>query len=159
MKSEQSTSGSNQRESRSEVSVKMLQGRWRAVYSEVDGQMTSVSEFSTIVQENKGNQFVVEKNGETVAQGRFSIDTSVSPHEIVYTYSKGADIFLGGPRPGAFQVVGDTLKTCMGAVGHRSVQDLGTSPNSESVLTVFQRVGSEEGADIRVSAARAISQW
>lgn len=149
----------NRPESRSDKVIDMLQGRWRAVYSELDGQMTSVSDFSTIVQENRGNEFVVEKNGEVVAEGRFSVDTSVFPHELVYTYRKGAEIFLGGPRPGVVQVVGDTLKTCMGAVGRRRISELATAPDSESVLTVFQRVGAEGGADIRVSAARAISQW
>jgi uncharacterized protein (TIGR03067 family) len=121
--------------------------------------MTSVAEFSTIVQENKGNHFTVEKNGKLVAEGRFSIDTETTPHQIVYVYSKGADIFLGGPRPGVFQVHNDTLKTCMGAVGHRGPRELNTFPDAEAVLTVFQRDGAEKGVGIPFSATKIVSQW
>src|SRR5262245_6046999 len=92
------------RVSSAESMIKSMQGRWRAVYSELDGEMTPVAEFSSIVMEHKGTDFVVEKNGKVVDEGRFSINTTVSPHELAYIYKKGPDIFLGGPRPGIIQL-------------------------------------------------------
>ncbi|MBA2590750.1 MAG: hypothetical protein H0U97_00240 [Gammaproteobacteria bacterium] len=75
--------------------LQSLQGQWRIVYSELDGEMTPVSEFSKIMLENKGTHFAVVKDGKVVAEGKFSIDTTTTPHQLVYIYSKGADVFLG----------------------------------------------------------------
>ncbi|GET41310.1 hypothetical protein [Microseira wollei] len=141
--------------------MEALQGRWRVVYSEFDGEMTPVADFSTIVIENNGSQFSVEKNGSIVHEGKFSINVSVTPHEIVYIYTRGSEVFLGGPRVGVFQLVGDTFKTNLAAVGHRSPQDFNTFPDSGTVLSIHQKVGSESGREIAAlsSTTRAVSQW
>ena len=137
-----------------------LQGRWRVVYSEVDGEMTPVGDFSTIILENKSNYFSVEKNGKVLYEGRFSVNLSVTPHEIVYIYTKGADVFLGGPRSGIFQLVSDTFKTCLSAVGHRPPKDFNTFPNAEAVLSIHQRTGSEQGRALPIPRfPRGVSQW
>jgi uncharacterized protein (TIGR03067 family) len=145
--------------SKSDNILESLQGRWRVVYSEVDGEMTPVDEFSTIVIENKDNRFAVEKNGTIVHEGKYSVNVSVTPHEIVYIYSKGADVFLGGPRAGIFQLEGETFKTCLGAVGQRPPSGFNTFPDSDAVLTIQQRVGSEGGKGLSVARSRQISQW
>jgi uncharacterized protein (TIGR03067 family) len=142
--------------------LKAMEGKWRAVYSEVDGEMTPVKEFSSIVLEHKGNTFTVEKDGKVVDEGHFSVNTRVSPHELVYVYRKGPDMFLGGPRPGVVQVEDSTLKMCMGPIGHRPPSGFNTFPDSEAVLTVFQRVDTKGDivvAGSAVSRTRAISQW
>lgn len=142
--------------------LRSMQGRWRAVYSEVDGQMTPVAEFSSIILEHKETGFTVEKHGKVVDEGHFSTNTAVFPHELAYVYKKGPDIFLGGPRPGLIQVEGDTLKVCVGTIGHRTPTGFNTFPDSESVLTVFQRVDTKGEIVVTGSPAsrtRVTSQW
>jgi len=146
-------------QSKADTLHKALEGRWRVVYSELNGAMTPVSDFSTIEIEHKGGRFLVKKNGEIVDEGKFVINADITPHEITYIYSKGADIFLGAPRAGVFQIQGDTLKTCFGAIGLRAPKELNTTLESESVLSICQRAGSEGGTGLVVSPTRAISQW
>jgi uncharacterized protein (TIGR03067 family) len=127
-----------------EAVMKALQGKWRVVYSELNGEMTAVDDFSTIVLENKDNKFFVEKRGSVAYEGRFSINVSVMPHEIVYIYTKAPnDVFLGGPRAGILQLAGYTLKTCLGAIGQRPPTDFSTFPDSQAVLAVHQRLGED----------------
>jgi len=149
----------NVEKSRGEILAESLQGRWRVVYSELNGQMTPVEEFSTIVLINTGNSFQVEKNGKVVDEGKFSIKVNETPNEIVYVYSSGPEIFLGAPRLGVSQLVGNTFKTCLGAVGQAAPTEFSTSPDSESVLTIYQRAGAEGGTGFAVSKTKAVSQW
>jgi len=147
-------------EANSSSDLRSFEGQWKIVYSEIDGEMTNVSEFSTITLTNKGDHFVVEKGGEIVAEGKFSIDTATKPHQLTYTYSKGKDVFLGGPRPGIFQLEGNTLKTCQGAIGRPAPKDFNTSQHSPAVLTVYQKRGAEKGnVQLTASKTRVVSQW
>ncbi len=124
-----------------------LRGPWQAVYSEVDGEITPPAEFAATTMKHEGDKFIVEKKGAVAYEGSFSIDPTVTPHEIVYIYKKSAkDVFLGGPRPGIFQLEGDTFKVCFALIGHRTPKDFNTFPGSEQVLTVFQRSGKASAA-------------
>lgn len=119
-----------------------LRGPWQALYSEVDGQVTPSAEFATTTMRHEGDKFIVEKKGAIAYEGNFSIDPTVTPHEIVYIYKKSEkDVFVGGPRPGIFQLEGDTLKLCFALIGHRTPRDFNTFPGSDLVLTVFERSG------------------
>src|ERR1700741_3901457 len=94
-------------ESQSEIVFNALQGDWRAVYSEFNGEMTPVSDFSTLVLTHKGNNFCVAKNGKVLYEGRYSVNTVAMPHIVSLIYTKSAnEAFLGGPRIGIAQLVG-----------------------------------------------------
>jgi uncharacterized protein (TIGR03067 family) len=120
--------------------VSALQGRWKPIYQEVDGQMVPPAEFATTVVELNGNEFKVEKHGTVEYDGLFTIDPLTSPMEISLIYKKSSKpIFLGGPRPGLFQLEGDTLKWCFGPIGLPRPKGLNTFPGSESVLSIYQK--------------------
>jgi uncharacterized protein (TIGR03067 family) len=120
-----------------------LQGRWRPIYQEVDGQMIAATEFASVIVQLSGNEFTVEKGGAAAYTGTFTISTLESPARISLMYKTSAQpIFLGGPRPGVFQLEGDTLKWCFGPVGQHVPRSLNTFPGSESVLSIYQRDGS-----------------
>ena len=122
------------------TSLQALQGNWKPIYQEIDGQMIPPSEYATTLVELRGNDFRVLKNGTAAYEGRFTVDAQVSPMGIVLIYTKSAHaIFLGGPRPGVLQLEGETLKWCFGAVGQPAPQGLNTFPGSESVLSIYQK--------------------
>ena len=138
--------------------LKSLQGRWKTVYTEIDGQLgpSEESQFLTY----KDGTFTVEKNGKVAHEGRFSISTSCGPAEIVYIYTKSFPIYLGGPRAGIVQLQGDTLKCCFAAVGHRPPGEFNTYPGAERVLTTHERViDGRIGPRIQVSVAGSGVAW
>ena len=117
-----------------------LQGRWKPVYQEVDGQMVSPAVTNATMLELQGNDFKVEKNGAVAYDGIFTFDPLASPMQVVLIYKTSSNpLFLGGPRLGVFQVETDTFKWCIGAVGHAAPKELNTYPGSESVLSIYQR--------------------
>jgi len=118
--------------------LKEMQGRWRTVYSEIDGQMGPEEKDHFLIY--KGNMFTVEKEGKVAHEGRFSFNTSYRPIHLVYIYSKSFPIYLGGPRAGIVQLERDTIKCCFAAVGHLAPRDFNTFPGSESVLTIHERI-------------------
>ena len=121
-------------------SFNALQGRWSSVYQEIDGQMASHAENVSEVMEFQGNEFKVEKSGRAEYEGTFTISGLTSPFSMVLIYRTSPQpLFLGGPRPGVFQVEGDTFKCCFGSIGQPRPTALNTFPGSESVLTIFQR--------------------
>ncbi len=117
-----------------------LEGRWKPVYQEVDGQMVPPAESAATVVELHGNEFKVEKSGVVEYDGLFTVDPLTSPMEISLIYRKSSKpIFLGGPRPGVFQLEGDTFKWCFGPIGLPRPKGFNTFPGSESVLSIYQR--------------------
>lgn len=139
--------------------LKSLQGRWQAVYSELEGQMTPPDEFASIVMEYRGNDFFVEKNGEIAHTGSVSINMDSSPPEMHFKYTK-SPTFAGKSRAASFQVVGDTLKTNAASPEQPAPKDFNTLPEAPRVLTVFQRLGGDGVVFNRtISRLRSISQW
>ncbi len=66
---------------------------------------------------------------------------------------------LGGPRVGIAQLVGDTLRTILPGVGYPPPKDFITYPDSDLVLAVHQRVGSEKGRGLTASKTAAVAVW
>lgn len=124
--------------------ISALQGRWKPTYQEIDGQMVPPAESAATVVELKDNEFKVEKSGVVEYDGLFTVDALTSPMEISLIYRKSSKpIFLGGPRPGVFQLEGDTFKWCFGPIGLPRPKDFNTFPGSESVLSIYQREPSK----------------
>jgi uncharacterized protein (TIGR03067 family) len=124
--------------------LESMQGRWRTIYSEIDGQVgPEESDHFLIYKEDK---FTVEKGGKPAHEGRFSLNASQRPWELVYIYSKSFPIYLGGPRAGILQLEGNTLKCCFALLGHPAPRDFNTFPGSQWVLTVHERFTNDKAA-------------
>jgi uncharacterized protein (TIGR03067 family) len=120
-----------------------LQGRWRPVYQEVEGQMVAATEYASVVMELQTSGFTIEKGGTAAYTGTFTLLTATAPAQISLMYQTSLHpIFQGGPRAGVFQLEGDTLKTCFAPVGHPAPSSLNTFPGSGSVFSIYQREGS-----------------
>ena len=128
-----------------------LEGRWENVYQEQDGEPQDAP--LTVV-ELSGTEFKIEKDGDVAYQGRFTVGPAKGnesrleadgpeQYEIVLFYDRTANpLFSGGPRPGLFQIQGDTLKWVFSAVGHSSPRSFNTYRGSEKVYSVYRREGT-----------------
>jgi uncharacterized protein (TIGR03067 family) len=136
-----------------------LTGRWRAVYSELNGEMTPVAHFSGIEIEYMKNKFRIFVHGVLQHSGTYTIDERVKPAQITYVYDKSTFYDVGKPRVGIVQLTGDTFKDCLGAIGTKAPGAFNTSRDSDLVLTVHQRAGAEGGSGLQVSVKRNVSEW
>jgi uncharacterized protein (TIGR03067 family) len=119
-----------------------LEGRYEAVYQEADGQAAGPTKGVTTILELTKSGFSVEKSGKVEYEGTYATTWSatVASGSIALTYSKSAKpSFLGGPRPGIFQIDGDTLKVCFGPVNGTAPIAFNTINGSSDVLSVYQR--------------------
>ena len=147
-------------ESLSESVFKALQGDWQVVYSELNGEMTPQTE--RVILRHRGNTFTVLKNDKVAYEGRFAIDVTKMPYEVALNFTKSTfDGNLGGPRVGIALLAGDTLKTVFGAVGLpvRPKRGFQSFPDSDTVLTIHQRIGAERGTGPTVSPTKAVAVW
>lgn len=124
-----------------------LTGTWHAAYAELDGEMGPVARVSRTEITYKDGKFKIDVNGKLEHEGEYSVDDKHSPAQITYIYRKSSFFELGKPRVGIVQLVGSTLKDCIGAVGAHPPATFNTKAHSESVLTVFQRSGHERGSE------------
>jgi uncharacterized protein (TIGR03067 family) len=111
--------------------VESMQGRWKTIYSEIDGQRGPEENAHYLIY--KEDQFTVEKDGKLAHEGKFTLDVTNTPWELVYIYSKSFPIYLGAPRAGIMQLEGNTLKCCFAALGQRPPKDFNTFPDSDRV--------------------------
>jgi uncharacterized protein (TIGR03067 family) len=125
--------------------VETLQGRWKHVYSEIDGQAGPEDKVQTLTY--KEDQFSLEKDGKVAHEGKFTLDVTRSPCEIVYIYSKSFPIYMGAPRAGIIQIEGNTMKCCFSPLGQSAPKDFNTFPDSERVLSIYQKLNADNVVD------------
>jgi uncharacterized protein (TIGR03067 family) len=147
-------------ESQSEIVFKQLQGDWQVVYSELNGEMTPITE--KIILRHQGTNFTVTKNGKVAYEGRFAINVIPMPHVVALTFTKSTfEPYLTAPRVGIALLAGDTLKTVFGPAGLPVETQKGfqSFPDSDTVMTIHQRVGAERGTGLTVSASKSVAVW
>src|SRR4051794_5488440 len=95
--------------------VQTMQGGWKHVYSEMNGQAGPADKVQRLTYNE--DQFTLEKDGKVAHEGKFTLDVTRSPCEIVYIYSKSFPIYMGAPRSGIIQIEGNTMKCCFAPLG------------------------------------------
>jgi len=125
--------------------LETMQGRWKHLYSEIDGQAGPGENAQVLTY--KEDQFTVELDGKVAHEGKFTLDVTGSPCEIAYIYSKSFPIYLGAARAGIIQIEGNTLKCCFAALGQRAPKDFNTFPDSERVLSIYQKLNKDNTVD------------
>ncbi|RBQ21942.1 hypothetical protein DP939_04525 [Spongiactinospora rosea] len=125
--------------------ARALEGRWYNVYTEVDGE--PVDQADSII-EMRGNEFTIEQDGNVTYRGTYRVGPAFegnrSQYHITLIYSESINpLFLGGPRPGLFQICGETLTTVFAGVGQQAPRQFITHRGSESVLTRYRLEGAK----------------
>ena len=64
-----------------------------------------------------GNKFAIRIHGAVEHEGTYSLNETTNPAQITFVYTKSSHFQLNTPRTGILQVVGDTYKNCMVAIG------------------------------------------
>jgi len=137
-----------------------LSGRWTIVYQEVDGQTLPSAYDLHHTLELQGNSFKIEISGSVAYEGTFTVNTASVPHQVVLSYNTSANpTFLTGPRPGVFQLEGDTLKWCFGLPGRAAPTALNTTTNSDLVLTILNRHHAAANVAVVPFASARIIAW
>jgi uncharacterized protein (TIGR03067 family) len=136
-----------------------LTGSWRAVYAELNGQMTPVAHFSGIVITYSGKKFSIAVHGVVEHEGTYSINEKSTPAQITYVYTKSTFFELEKPRIGIVQVNGETFKDCLAGIGDPPPPTFNTTSESNAVMTIHQKSGTETGIGVSVSVNRKVSEW
>lgn len=122
-----------------------LTGTWHSVYGEYGGQMVAPARVSATEWTFRGTQFSIKVLGEIEHEGTYSLDRTARPQKITIVYTRSSRFELNKPRPGIFQVSGDTFKTCFGPIGGNAPTEFNTIQGLEHILTVQQKKGAEGG--------------
>jgi uncharacterized protein (TIGR03067 family) len=125
--------------------LKVMQGSWKHVYSEINGQAGPEEKAQRMTYNE--DAFTVEKDGKVAHEGKFTLDVTHSPCQIVYIYSKSFPIYMGAPRAGIIQIEGNTMKCCFAPLGQPAPKDFNTFPDSERVLSIYQKLGKDNTVD------------
>jgi uncharacterized protein (TIGR03067 family) len=91
-----------------------LQGTWRAVTSEMDGQKQDEADVKEHTLVFDGDSLVINKSGEMVMKGKVTVDAAQKPGHIDFKLEENPanPDDVGKTLAGIYEVKGDDLKWC-----------------------------------------------
>jgi len=97
-----------------EADSKALQGTWKCVTSEVDGDKQAEDETKEYQLVFSGDKLTVTKSGSTVFKGAVTLDPAQTPHGIDIKLEEDAQNAdnVGKTMAGIYELKGDDLKWC-----------------------------------------------
>ena len=93
---------------------KALQGTWKAVSSEMDGEKQADDEVRLYTLVFSGDKLSVEKSGDAVMKGAFKLDPAQNPRHLDFKLEENPNNpdDVGKTLQGIYEVSGDELKWC-----------------------------------------------
>ena len=123
-------------EKKDKTDVDQLQGTWKFVSMEHDGQPTPKEDMPTITFEK--DKFTVKAAGGQVLQaGTQVLDGSMKPKTVDATVSEGEG--KGTTMLGIYELDGDTLKACFDPQGKKRPTEFKSTGGSGHMLVVLKR--------------------
>lgn len=116
-----------------------IEGEWRAVSIEVNGNAVGADALAKIVVENgRDGEWTLLVDGAEIAEGTSTIDPTVTPKTIDFKVSKGND--AGRETFGIYELSGKTRRICYAEPGRQRPSDFSAPAGSGRVLAVFERI-------------------
>ncbi len=115
--------------------LKHLQGTWKAVRFEVDGQPVDAADLESIRLVIRGADATFTRAG-VRHEGRLALDPIAMPRAIDIVRTSGPD--LGTTLRGIYKIDGDRLRVCLGRDGRARPADFDSRPGT--VLKEWRRV-------------------
>jgi uncharacterized protein (TIGR03067 family) len=122
---------------------KLIEGTWRIVSLEVDGNRTSEEDAKklTVVNGSDGTWTLRSDDDGEIASGTSTIDPTKNPKTIDFTVVKGGG--AGGQHLGIYELGENMRKLCFSPAGKDRPTEFSSKPGSEQVLVSFERVKSK----------------
>ena len=118
---------------------KQLEGTWRVVALEVDGNIAGAEDVKKItVVIGADGSWSLNSEDKDVSQGTSTIDPSKKPKTIDFTVTVGDD--KDKQSLGIYEVAENSLKFCVTSSGKERPGDFSSAPGSERILLTFERV-------------------
>jgi uncharacterized protein (TIGR03067 family) len=127
-----------------EADLAALQGTWGLVYAETDGTPAPAGRIRSIRVAIRDRASTVYFGDEAaVTDVRFALDATKSPRQVTDTLGAGPD--AGREIKGIYRLDGDTLFSCVAAMGQNRPTAFETAPGRGHTLRVFRRMKPDEG--------------
>ena len=116
-----------------------IEGTWRAVSVEVNGNAVNPDDVKKITTENgRDGEWTLFVDGNEVADGTSTIDPTVTPKTIDFKTTKGAN--AGQTTYGIYEMTGKTRRICYAEPGRPRPADFSAPAGSGRILAAFERV-------------------
>ncbi|RLS35333.1 MAG: TIGR03067 domain-containing protein [Planctomycetota bacterium] len=116
-----------------------IEGTWRAVSVEVNGNALNPDDIRKITTENgRDGEWTLVVDGNEIAEGTSTIDPTVTPRTIDFMATKGNN--AGQTTFGIYEMIGNTRKICYAEPGRPRPAEFSAPAGSGRLLVVFERV-------------------
>jgi uncharacterized protein (TIGR03067 family) len=116
-----------------------IEGTWRAVSVEANGNTVNPDDVKKIVTENgRDGEWTLLVEGKEVAEGTSTIDPTVTPKTIDLKTTKGPN--AGQVTYGIYETTGKTRRICYAEPGRPRPSDFSAPAGSGRIVAVFERV-------------------
>jgi len=116
-----------------------IEGTWRAISLEVNGNPVGADDVKKITTENgRDGEWTLLVDGKDVAEGTSTIDPTVTPKTIDFKTTKGNN--AGQTSFGIYEMSGKIRKLCIAEQGKPRPADFSATAGSGRMLVVFERV-------------------
>ena len=116
-----------------------IEGTWRAIALEINGNLVSADDVKKITTENgRDGEWTLFVDTKEEAEGTSTIDPTVTPKTIDFKTTKGNN--AGQTSFGIYEMNGKTRKVCIAEQGRPRPSDFSAAAGSGRMLVVFERV-------------------
>jgi len=116
-----------------------IEGTWRAISLEVNGNAVGADDVKKITTENgRDGEWTLLVDGNEMAEGTSTIDPTVTPKTIDFKATKGNS--AGQTTYGIYEMTGNTRRICYAEPGRPRPADFSAAAGSGRILVVFERL-------------------
>jgi uncharacterized protein (TIGR03067 family) len=117
---------------------KQIEGTWRVVALEVDGNKSTEQDVKKLTVVNGSNgTWSLRSEDKEMNKGTSTIDPTKKPKSIDFTITEGDG--MGDQHLGIYELGEKTRKLCFGSAGRKRPTEFSSAPGSGHILVTFER--------------------